>query len=152
MPWIPNPQKEPEMSNINTGRIVLGGLLAGLVLNIGEFVLNEIVLGSQMKTWFAAHNFKEPAGGFIAIAVVLTFVLGIVIVLTYALIRPRLGPGVKTAIIAGLISWFAVYLYTGIINGVLFGLTINLIGMTIVWGLVEYVLAAILGAWVYTEA
>ncbi|MEP6912350.1 MAG: hypothetical protein ABI923_06325 [bacterium] len=140
------------MSNINTGRVVLGGLLAGLVLNIGEFVLNEVVLGSQMRTWFAQHNFKEPAGSFIAIAVVLTFVLGIIIVLTYALIRPRLGPGVKTAIIAGLILWFTVYIYTGIINGVLFGLTINLIGMTIVWGLVEYALAAILGAWAYTEA
>ena len=140
------------MSNLNTGRVVLGGLLAGLVLNIGEFVLNEVVLGNQMRSWFAQHNFKEPAGSFIAIAVVLTFVLGIIIVLTYALIRPRLGPGVKTAIIAGLISWFTVYLYTGIINGVLFGLTINLIGMTIVWGLVEYALAAILGAWAYTEA
>ena len=140
------------MSNINTGRVVLGGLLAGLVLNIGEFVLNEVVLGSQMRTWFAQHNFKEPAGSFIALAVVLTFVLGIIIVLTYALIRPRLGPGLKTAIIAGLISWFTVYIYTGIINGVLFGLTINLIGMTIVWGLVEYALAAILGAWAYTEA
>jgi len=140
------------MSNINTGRVVVGGLLAGLVLNIGEFVLNEVVLGSQMRTWFAQHNFKEPTGSFIAIAVVLTFVLGIVIVLTYALIRPRLGPGVRTAIIAGLISWFAVYLYTGIINGVLFGLTINLIGMTVVWGLVEYALASILGAWAYTEA
>jgi len=48
------------MSNVNTGRVVLGGLLAGLVLNIGEFVLNEIVLGSQMKTWFAAHNSRSP--------------------------------------------------------------------------------------------
>ena len=140
------------MSNMNTGRVVLGGLLAGLVLNVGEFVLNEVVLGSQMRTWFAAHNFKEPAGSFIAIAVVLTFVLGIVIVLTYALIRPRLGPGVKTAIIAGLISWFAAYAYTGIINGVVFGLTMKQIVMPLVWGLVEYALAAILGAWAYTEA
>lgn len=140
------------MSNINTGRVVLGGLLAGLVLNIGEFVLNDVVLGAQMKEWFAAHSFKEPAGSFIAIAVGLTFVLGIVIVLVYALIRPRLGPGVKTAIIAGLIAWFAVYVYTVIINGVLFGLSMNLIAITIVWGLVEYTLAAIIGAWVYKEA
>ena len=139
------------MSNINTGRVLLGGLLAGLVLNIGEYVLNGVVLESQMKDFMTKHNFSEPAS-FIAIAVGMTFILGIVIVLTYALIRPRLGPGVKTAIIAGLISWFAVYIYTGIINGVLFGFTINLIGMSIVWGLVEYALAAVLGAWVYTEA
>ncbi len=138
--------------SVNTGRVVLGGLVAGLVLNIGEFFLNEMVLGSQMKAWFAAHNSPEPAGSFIAIAVGLTFVLGIVIVLTYALIRPRLGPGPKTAITAGLISWFAVYVYSGIINGVLFGFSMKLMAMSIIWGLVQYVLAAIAGAWVYKEA
>lgn len=105
-----------------------------------------------MKTWLAAHNFAEPGGSFVATAVGLTFIMGIVLVLTYALIRPRLGPGVNTAIIAGLISWFAVYLYVGIIHGVMFGLTINMIGITLVWGLVEYVLAAIAGAWLYKEA
>lgn len=48
------------MNNINLGRVILGGLLAGLVLNIGEFVLNDFVLGSQMKQFMAEHNFREP--------------------------------------------------------------------------------------------
>ena len=96
MPRIPNPQKEPEMSNINTGRVVLGGLLAGLVLNIGEFVLNEVVLGSQMRTWFAQHNFKEPAGSFIAIAVVLTFVPAMIAVFTPGPSRGRMSAYVRT--------------------------------------------------------
>ncbi len=61
---------------INTGRVVLGGLLAGLILNIGEVLLNDVVLGSQMKTWFAAHNFAEPSGNFVATAVGLTFRYG----------------------------------------------------------------------------
>ena len=138
--------------SVNTGRVVLGGLLAGLVMNIGEFVFNDFIVGAQMKTWLAAHNFAEPAGSFVAIAVGLTFVMGIVIVLTYALIRPRLGPGVKTAIVAGLLSWFVCYVYVGIINGVLFGLSINIIGIAVVWGLIEYTLAAIAGAWLYKEA
>ena len=137
---------------VNTGRVVLGGLLAGLVLNIGEFIFNDFVIGPQMKTWLAAHNFAEPTGTFVAIAVSLTFVMGIVMVLTYALIRPRLGPGVKTAIVAGLLSWFVCYIYVGIINGVLFGMTAKIIGLAIVWGLVEYTLAAIVGAWAYKEA
>ena len=140
------------MNKINVGRVVLGGLLAGLVLNIGEFIFNDVVLGSQMKAWFAAHNVPEPGGSFIAIAVSLTFILGIVIVLIYALIRPRLGPGVKTAICAGLIAYFIVYVYSGVINGVLFGLSSSLICMSLAWGLVEYVLAAIAGAWLYKEA
>ena len=139
------------MGKINVGRVVLGGLLAGLVLNIGEYLLNGRVLAAQMKTFMTQHNFTEAAN-FIPIAVALTFVLGIVIVLGYACIRPRLGPGVKTAIIAGLFAWFGIYFYCGIIDGVLFGMPMNTMIMVMVWGLVEYAVAAVAGAWLYTEA
>ena len=140
------------MNTINFGRVVLGGLLAGLVLNIGEFLLNDKVLGSQMKDFMTRHNFAEPPSSFIVVAVGLTFVMGIVLVLGYACIRTRLGPGVKTAIIAGLFAWFGVYFYSGIINGVLFGIPTNTMLIVVVWGLIEYVLAAIAGAWLYKEA
>lgn len=140
------------MSNINLGRVVLGGLVAGLVLNIGEVLLNDVVVGSQMRDFMTRHNFAEPAGSFIAIAVGLTFVMGIVLVLGYAMIRPRLGPGVKTAIIAGLFAWFGVYFYSGIVYGVLLGIPMGAIVISTVWGLVEYALAAIAGAWLYKEA
>ncbi len=140
------------MNKINLGRVVLGGLLAGLVINIGEVLFNDFVVGTQIKAWFKAHNFAEPGGTFVAIAVSLSFIMGIVIVLTYALIRPRLGPGVKTAIVAGLIAYFANYVYCGVINGVLMDVSSSLMCISLVWGLVEYVLAAIAGAWVYKEA
>jgi len=140
------------MNNINFGRVLLGGLLAGLVLNIGEFLLNDFVMADEMKDFFARHNVAEPGGSFIAIAVGLTFVMGIVIVLIYALIRSRLGPGPKTAVVAGLIAWFAIYVYTGIINGVLLSVPTNVMLIGLVWGLVEYAVAAIAGAWVYKEA
>jgi len=140
------------MNTINFGRVVLGGLLAGLVLNIGEFLLNDKVLGAQMKDFMTRHNFAEPSGSFVGLAVGLTFVMGIVLVLGYACIRTRLGPGVKTAIIAGLFAWFGVYFYSGLINGVLFGIPTNTMMMVIVWGLIEYALAAIAGAWLYKEA
>ena len=39
------------MDNINFGRVILGGLVAGLVLNVGEFVLNDFILGAQMKSF-----------------------------------------------------------------------------------------------------
>jgi F0F1-type ATP synthase assembly protein I len=140
------------MNNINLGRVVLGGLLAGLVLNVGEFLLNDQVLGAQMKDFMTKHNFAEPSSSFMIVAVGLTFVMGIVIVLGYACIRPRLGAGVKTAIIAGLFAWFGVYFYSGIINGVLFGIPTNTMIMVVVWGLIQYALAAVAGAWVYKEA
>ena len=136
---------------MNYGRVVLGGLLAGLVLNIGEFLLNDFVLGTQMKDFMTKHNFVEPGTNFIIVAVGLTFVMGIVLVLGYVCIRTRLGPGVKTAIIAGLFAWFGVYFYSGIINGVLFGIPTGTMMVVLGWGLVEYVIAAIAGAWLYRE-
>jgi hypothetical protein len=139
------------MGNINMGRVILGGLVAGLVLNIGEFLLNGIVLADQMKTFMTQHNFTEPKY-FIPIAVGLTFVLGIVLVLGYACIRPRLGPGIKTAIMAGLFAWFGIYFYSGIINAVLAGIPMGTMMMVLIWGLVEFSLGAIVGAWLYKEA
>jgi uncharacterized membrane protein len=137
---------------MNYGRIILGGLVAGLIMNIGEFVLNTKVLGPQMMAFFTEHGFKDPGTNFIIVAVVMTFLLGIVAVWLYALIRPRLGPGVKTAIVAAVLLWFAVYFYTGVINMFLFGISMNMMIIGFVWGLVEYIIATIAGAWVYTEA
>ncbi len=137
---------------MNFGRVFLGGLLAGLILNIGEFLLNTKVLGPQMMAFFTAHGFKNPGSNFIICAVILTFILGIVAVWLYALIRPRLGPGVKAAIVAAVILWFGIYLYSGIIYMLLFGTTMNVLIIGLVWGLVEYIIATIAGAWVYTEA
>lgn len=140
------------MNNINLGRVLVGGLLAGLVLNVGEFLLNDVVLGAQMREFYARYGIPEPGGSFLIAAVTLTFAVGILLVFLYALIRSRLGPGVKTAIIAGLILWFAVYVYSGVLNGLLFGIPANAMLIALIWGLLEYVAAAIAGAWVYKEA
>ena len=137
---------------MNYGRVILGGLVAGVVLNAGEFLLNAVILHKAMVEWAKAHNLPEdPGPSFLVAAVGLTFVLGIVTVWLYALIRPRLGPGVKTAIIAALVMWFGVYIYCGIIYGMLLVQPMNAIAIAAVFGLVEYIVAAIVGAWLYKE-
>ena len=138
------------MGKINFGRVLLGGIVAGVILSAGEWVLNEKVLGAQMKAFFTTHKFAEPAGSFLPIAIGLTILLGIVIVLGYAAIRPRFGAGAKTAIIAALFAWFGIYVYCGIINAILFGVT-STIWILLAWGLVEYIIAALVGAWLYKE-
>jgi hypothetical protein len=141
------------MNNINFARVILGGLVAGVVLNISETLLNAVVLKNTMQEFSIKHNFPaEPPMNAIAVAVVMTFIMGIVLVLGYAAIRPRFGAGVKTAIIAGLFAWFAVFFYSGIVNSVFAGFAGGTIAMLVLWGLVEYILAAIVGAWLYKEA
>lgn len=137
---------------MNYGRVILGGLVAGLIMNIGEFLLNAVVLRNQMAEWFSAHNLPTDAGPtFLAVAVLLTFGMGITTVWLYALIRARSGPGPKTAVCAGLFMWFAVYIYCGIIFGMLLAQPASVIGISAVWGLAEYVIAAVAGAWLYKE-
>ena len=140
------------MGNINFGRVLLGGLVAGVILNIGEWVLNGMVLHKEMEDFFKKCGFPQPGTNFLVIAVAITFVLGIVIILGYAAIRSRFGAGPKTAIIAALFAWFGVYLYQNVIGFGLGIVTMRMLVIALVWGLVEYILAALAGAALYKEA
>ncbi len=139
------------MNTINFGRVILGGLVAGLVLNIGEFLLNEVIFVKQMEEMFRKINVPRPGSAFIVTAIGITFLLGIVMVWLYAMIRLRFGPGPKTAIIAAFVIWFCVYFYSGILSGTLFGIPTWLMLAGMVWGIGEYILGALAGAWLYKE-
>jgi len=140
------------MKKINVGRVLLGGLLAGLVLNIGETLLNAVVIAGDNKAEMERLHLPDPGGAFIAKAVVATFVLGIAIVYLYAAIRPRFGPGVKTAICAGVMAWFFISVYAGVIYSGLGMVAMKLFWIGLVWGLVEYAIGAVAGAWLYKES
>ena len=140
------------MATINFARVLIGGLVAGLILNIGEWLLNGMVLAKDMKDFFQKCGLPEPGTNFLVIAVTITFVLGIVLVLGYAAMRPRFGAGPKTAIITALFAWFGIYLYQNLIG---FGLGIvppKALVIALAWGLVEYILAALVGGALYKEA
>lgn len=141
------------MGNINLGRVILGGLVTGVILFVGEWVLNGIVLKQDMEEFFKRCGFPpDPGASFIVIAVVIIFVLGIVIVFGYAAIRPRFGPGPKTAIIAAIFAWVGVYLYQNVIAFGLGMVPLRLVMIGLAWGLVEFILATLAGAALYKEA
>ena len=139
------------MTKINFGKVILGGLLAGLLLNIGDYLLHEPVSGEGWRTAMANYGMPEVGGGAIAYFVIMDFIIGIALVWLYAAIRPRFGAGVRTAIVAGLIVWFFGWLTN---FGGLLAMNIypaKLLYIALVWGLVQIPVAAILGAWVYKE-
>ena len=139
------------MNKINVGRVLLGGLVAGLVISIGNFLTNRVLLRDAMNAEFARLHVPEPGSDFIVKAVVLTLVLGIAIVYLYAAIRPRFGAGVKTAISAGLMAWFFAILYAGGVLGMVFRMPLDLILKRAGLGLLVYAIGAIVGAWLYKE-
>ena len=139
------------MGKINFGRVLLGGLVAGAILALGEWLLNTKVLATQMGEFFKRCGFPMPGTSFLVIFVIITLVLGIVLVLGYAAIRPRCGAGPKTAIIAGLFAWFGVVVYGNIMAVGLGMEPANMLALVLGWELVEYLLAALVGAALYKE-
>ena len=139
------------MGKINLGRVILGGLVAGLIINISETILNVPVLGAQLEASLRSMNLPPVGGPQIAVFVVEAFALGIATVWLYASIRPRYGAGAGTGVCAGLFVWFFAYLYPGIANGVLGIGSWKLITIGLIWGLVEIVIASVVGAWLYKE-
>ena len=124
------------MTKINFPRVLLGGLLAGFIINAGEFILYGILLRPHIEADMKRMNLTPPGNGFAALAVALTFIFGIVAVLVYAMIRSRLGPGPKTALVIALILWFCVYAYSGTVNMMLISVPPKLILMILAWGIV----------------
>ena len=139
------------MAGIQTGRVVLGGLAAGLIINIGETILNVPLAGEELAKALQARNLPPVGGASIGYFVVMCFVLGILMVWTYAAVRPRLGPGPKTAVIVAVLAWFMTLVWSGgaqVAMGIM-PLSLTLFGLT--WGLVEFIVASLVGAKLYRE-
>ena len=139
------------MGKTNVTRVILGGLLAGLILNIFEYVLNGVVFASQ---WDAFEKMlgRHMRPGAIPFFVAATFVMGIGVVWLYAVARPRLGPGPKTATLTGLAFWLFAYAIPAA-NSVVAGLGPGRLTFTVTFVvLLGAILASLCGAWVYREA
>ena len=138
------------MGKINLARVFLGGLLAGLILNIFEYVLNGVVFAPQ---WDAFEKLleRQMRPGAIPFFVVSSFVMGIGIVWLYAAARPRLGPGPKTAALTGIAFWFFAYAIPAA-NGVMASLYPGHLTLTVTLILLAAtLLASVCGAWLYKE-
>ena len=139
------------MAKINMARVFVGGLVAGAIINVGEFVLNMFILGGLWES--AMKELGRPPTGNESIAyfLLLSFALGITMVWIYAAVRPRFGPGPLTAVCAGLLVWALAALYPSAGMVPMNLLPSRLLLYATLWSLVEMPLAAVAGAWLYRE-
>jgi hypothetical protein len=141
------------MGKINVGRLILGGIVAGIVGDVLDYPVDGIWLAPMWKGQLAAWGLGPFTGGQLAFFMTLGILVGLVSIWIYAGIRPRFGPGVKTAIYAGIAVWvistlipnFALMWATHFFSG-------HLTGYTSLGGLFEVVIGTIAGAAVYKEA
>ena len=139
---------------INTQKVLIGGIAAGIVMTVIDFISNKFILGARMTAEAEAFKPGMSASMMTTSAmvsyVVMDLVLGILLVWTYAAIRPRFGPGLKTAVYVAVLFWLLAgiflsgYLHMGMMSS---GLWWSFAFV----GLVNFLLSAWVGARLYSE-
>lgn len=141
------------MGKISWGRVVVGGIVAGIVLNVADF----LVYGKLLAPDFAAamQALGKPAtamSGAVTLFVVLDFVYGIALLWLYAAMRPRFGAGPKTAAIAGLAVWFFISLMHALGEAPMGLMPQRIYTVGVIASVIVLPLAAVIGAYFYKEA
>jgi hypothetical protein len=138
------------VKKVNLARVILGGILAGTIINVSEWVLHDVVMREEFRSHLGSLGRTNPED--VATVVwwnVWGYILGFTAVWLYAAIRPRYGPGVATALRAGFAAW--------ILSCVLMTITMaNLrlfpfMPMAFLWSLFGDLIGTVAGAAVYKE-
>jgi hypothetical protein len=140
------------MTKLNTGRVLLGGAVAALIIDMIEGVVNGVVLKADWAATMQALNRPtEVTGGAIAIYNIGGLLEGIVGVWLAAALISRYGTSSITAAKAGLVVWAMVsglpnlmMLPSGIIPG-------QLMATVVLTDFLSLMLGIMMGARLYRE-
>ena len=139
------------MDGVNTRRLLLSGLAAGVVIWLLEGAMSVTYM-DDMERVLESHNLAMTLGvtGY-AISVVVSLLVGLVLMFFYAASRTRLGAGPRTAVVVAAMLWLGGYV-PSLLGFMMLGLFET--SMLLLWGvvgLVELIVAALIGGWLYQE-
>jgi len=140
------------MGKINVGRLILGGIVAGIAIDLIDYFVDGVWLAPRWADGMAALGHGNFSSGQVIWFNVIGLLSGIAAIWVYAAIRPRFGPGVKTAIYAGLAVWILSTLFPNV--GFMYVAKLfsnHLTFYTTLGGLVEVLVGTVAGASVYRE-
>ncbi len=141
------------MSNVNWGKFVLGALIVAVICFVSDGFLHQRVVTEYWEAIYAALGATPPDHSGFAMIWFAVFEAGrgFLAMYVYVLLRPRLGPGVKTATWAGVVTWVAFSL-TGPAQFIPLGFYSESLWIYVgIYQLVFTIIAAIVGAAPYSE-
>jgi hypothetical protein len=141
--------KEGTIGRINWGRVLLCGLVAGLVWTLLSSVVT-VFAGHDFAAAVPGNRLSAPSGGLVTFLLILNLVEGTWAMWLYASIRPRYGPGPKTALVAGFSWWVISSLIDATWGSFGFVPARALLG-PMAASLPAIIVAALAGAWLYKE-
>jgi len=140
------------MQSIRWPRVLVGGVLAGLVVFALEAIAS-LVYAEELTRSLAAHDLTLGTGpATLAYYGAFCVGMGCGTVWLYAAIQPRFGAGLRTAVIAGVAIW-GLWFIPATLSWAILGLMAPwVIAYSLAIALVESICAAFVGAWIYPEA
>jgi hypothetical protein len=140
------------MGKINYGRVVLGGIVAGIVACVLDWFFNGVLLGQLWTDNMNRLNLPNALSGpFLPFLFLVYAVGGILVIWLYAAILPRFGAGVRTAVYLALVMW-AIGTLTTVMMAVQGIYTTRLALLSTLFGIVEGIIGTVAGAALYKEA
>ena len=120
-------------------------------MNVFEGILNGAILAEQWNEAMRALNRPPVTTEQIIGFNVWGFLIGIAVVWMYAALSPRFGAGTATGVKAGVVIWALVYVLgsVGLVVTGIFPLSLMAIGFVV--GLVELIVAGVVGAKLYKQ-
>ena len=141
------------MSRINWSRVILAGLVAGIVVNVSEYVLNIVVMKPQWQA--AMHTLARPypeSAAALAGWALWGLLIGFALAWLYAAVRPRFGAGLRSAAAAAMAGWCLDCLVPAIAFSILGLLPLSMVVILSAWAVPEHLLAATAAGWIYRES
>jgi hypothetical protein len=140
------------MGSLNYVRILLGGLVAGVVSFLGDGVVHGLLLRDRWTAILSAfgRNAQEALES-PAYTGPYDILKGLAVVWLYAVMRAHFGPGPRTAIIAAIFVWFLcipVPLF-GLLPMKFFGS--DFAALWTLFGIFPVLIGALVGCWIYRE-
>lgn len=125
--------------------LISGGLACGLIIVLGEAVLNLVLLADAWAAVFARFALPEPSALTAGQGLLKLLLLGVFTIWLANRLRHDSGSAHRSALAAGLIVWFLVWAWVQ--WGMLLAgyVTVEIAALTVAWGLFELPLAALAG-------
>lgn len=139
------------MRDISYGRVLTSGVVAGVVINLGELLLNGVLLRRDWDAAMAALGRPAIQGTTIVLLSAMGLGLGLAMLMVHAVSLSRFGNQHLAAVFAGLVAWILAY---GLGLGWSYAIEVlprSIYLTTLAWSLPELVIAARIGALFYRD-
>ena len=136
---------------MNWKRIWTGTLLAWIAVAGIGYIIHHVILASAWSSLMQSGLIRTPPSFIVPIILLQDFAIGFILTWLYALVRPRLGPGPKTATLTAAIAWFLLYGPSTLRSWMWLSFPAEMVWLPFVGGFLQCWVASYLAGWQYME-